>query len=307
MIKRWLHYELAEKLGDNSSGTSWQAFDQGHEEIVVLRLFRRDIRFNPAETSRLTARFARLCQENPESFAEIYFWDVHDYQQYIVREFIPGRPLELTLGSPWQFDEFLTVAKSLAKLVDLLHASNVVHGNISANNIIISDKEGKPRLSDAGIPVVSLSRDFSTQLIYRAPELIAGRTPSESADLYALGVLFYRMLTGSYPFPVSGDDDIERQILTSSPDFESPAIMRLPHEGKLLLQRLLAREPAERSQSAEQLIVTLDEIESFQQPKVTSEEPSGLSGGLSLRQYVIFSLFLLTVVVLYFIASSLYK
>lgn len=309
MIKRWLHYELAEKLGENPSGTSWQAFDQGHEKIVVLRLFRHDIRFSPAEASRLTARFARLCQEHPESFAEIYFWDIHDYQQYIVREYISGRPLELSLGSPWQFDEFLTVAKSLAKLVDLLHASNVVHGNISANNIIISDKGGVPRLIDAGIPAVSHNRDFSTQLIYRAPELIAGRSPAESSDLYALGVLFYRMLAGSYPFSLSEDEDndIERQILASSPDFESPAILRLPHEGKLLLQRLLARDPAERSQSAEQLIITLDEIEQFQKPKVTSEEPSGLSGGLSLRQYVIFSLVILTVVVFYFIVSSLYK
>ncbi|MGD9906811.1 MAG: protein kinase, partial [Vicinamibacterales bacterium] len=187
---------------------------------------------------------------------------------YLVMDLVDGRALRAALATDEAAD--LEVAASwLRQLADALayaHARGVVHGDVSADNVLISS-DGPVRrvtLLDFGlawlveaaseaaerVPEPGLFTPVATTLDYCAPERLRGEAPSAAGDVYALAVLAYRILTGRFPF--GGEPKALRHAhLTADPPPASSRVPDLPPALDALLADGLAKRPDARPTAAE--------------------------------------------------------
>ncbi len=192
----------------------------------------------------------------------------------IVTEFADFIPLGSFLESRRVLDPSVAIdfIMQLADALKYAHERGIIHRNIKANAIGVcsSSEEGKPesytlKLFDFGVSYIT---DFSNipsgqvdeEFGFMAPEVagLLNRKVDARSDLYSLGVLFYRFVTGSYPFHAGTIDSMVYQhvaIVPRTPDKLNPSVTE---EISRIILKLLAKDPDQRYQTAEDLIYDLD-------------------------------------------------
>lgn len=183
---------------------------------------------------------------------------------YVVMEYVDGITLK-----DWLWDEPLPDLKlrlqwykGIVEAVGVLHEAGIVHGDLKSSNIIIR-ADNQPVLLDFGLDgqllreagALGESEIYGTPY-YVSPELIMGDPLDHQADLYALGILFYEMLTGQKPYQGGSLDLILRKhMLAPIPKLPDSLVLFQP-----LLQKLMAKIPESRFPSAQQMLQALDEV-----------------------------------------------
>lgn len=194
---------------------------------------------------------------------------------YLVMEYIEGKPIDVycdqrQLGVNERIDLF----RQLCSAVHYVHQHLMVHGDLKGNNVLVTE-QGVVKLLDFGIarllgPAQS-TRDGSTTFLaltpeYAAPEQIRGEPITTASDIYSLGVLLYRLLTGSLPYKVSGTTTwkLAQEVCETEP--KPPSIKAreassghasfasvLSGDLDNIVLKAMKKEPEERYGSAEQL------------------------------------------------------
>jgi serine/threonine protein kinase len=212
---------------------------------------------------------------------------------------------ELISAEPFTYYLFLNIAVQIIKGVRLAHECGVVHGNISPYNIVIS-KRGNARLVDFGLPG-DRGRDRTGSgdighLEYLSPEQLEGREPTEASDLFSLGIVFYEMLTGHLPFTGESQTQLRENILCEEPDMESEAALALPHDARLLIEKLLSRNPIHRGTNAREIQITLEEMIANQPAAIEVESPP--QDRWSPRTYMALSVLALLLIILWLVLTT---
>ncbi|PIE33613.1 hypothetical protein CSA56_10885 [candidate division KSB3 bacterium] len=245
-------YEIVRELGRGSAGTVYQAVDlKLKRDVAVKVLYKRTMQKGAPLTTflqeaRLTAKL-----DHPNVVA---VYDVDTELQCIAMEFVDGGTLQdrLTTHKRLTLEQARTVIIQLCQGLQCAHNAGVLHRDIKPANIFITRK-GRVKLGDFGIAhLVTREQDAFTQLSaqigtlpYMSPEQVRGDRLTAASDIYAVGIVFYEMLTGSPPF-LKGD--IAYHHLHSQP--QSPEIQ--PDIDAIILQ-CLEKAPNKRIQSAEEL------------------------------------------------------
>jgi len=192
-----------------------------------------------------------------------------DGRPFVVMERIDGEPLSRQLegGRALRPRHALAIARSVARALSAAHHAGVVHNDLKPSNIMIlaSDREEEPALKviDFGAAsLLELRHGHRDEVIgtphYMSPEHIRGESTDGRSDVYALGVVLYRLLTGRLPF----DADEIRALLTAHLEAPPPTLTS-PH-GPLdpsvvrLVSRALEKDPADRQQSADELVLEIE-------------------------------------------------
>ena len=170
--------------------------------------------------------------------------DVH-----IKMEYIPGPTLkERESTFPWPVERWWQFAQDLMNAIEVLERKQLLHRDIKPENIILHESEQCPVLIDFGFAVqqgmVDSSRMAGTPL-YLPPEAFTTHTPPPSVDRYAAGIVLFRMLTGSFPFPLNGT---QRNLRVP----EHVADWRVRKIAEALLS-VVSNDPTERPQTLEQM------------------------------------------------------
>lgn len=171
-------------------------------------------------------------------------WLVHDH--------VEGTPLSAAIGR-LTLREAVDVGSVLAMVLAHLHSLDIIHGDLHPDNVLL-DRRGVPRL-------VGLARAWTQQDDVRhaghpghaAPEQVRGGRPTPAADVYALGVLLYLMVTGLMPYRSTDPAALSYLPLTSLPEPPSALRTDLPELLNDLILRAMAREPAQRPGPSRQL------------------------------------------------------
>lgn len=224
-------YEILDKIGRGGMGTVYKAYDPILERIVAIKT-----PFVGVEKPELLERFLRevkiIARLKHPYIVNIYDAGQEKGRYYYAMDFIEGRPLhEVIVESPFSAEEATTLMIEVAEAVHYAHRQGVIHRDLKPANIIV-DKNGDPKIIDFGLAKLLKGKADEEGLMgsipYMSPEQVQHRILSvdERTDIYALGVIFYEMLTGRLPF----SSQSMLQILYSIVNCDPPPVRELNPE-----------------------------------------------------------------------------
>lgn len=200
---QWGHLLLLERIGEGTFGEVYRARDLWLDCEVALKLLRTSSDGNiPA--AGLLDEPRRLALVRHPNVVRVYGADMHDGRVGLWMEFVRGRTLGTMLAEhgPWSANEAAVVGQEVCRALAAVHGAGLVHGDVKAQNVM-RESGGRFVLMDFGAGRFSdrhpaVTRAAGTPL-YLAPEVLQGGQATVQSDLYALGVLLYLLVTGSYP------------------------------------------------------------------------------------------------------------
>ncbi|MBI5084251.1 MAG: protein kinase [Acidobacteria bacterium] len=265
------HYRVLEKLGQGGMGAVYQAEDLTLRRQVALKF----ISGGAMEDREFRVRFVREAQ----SAASLHHpnictvFELDEERGFLALELIEGPSLrERIRERPLKLDEALRIATEVAEGLKAAHAAGVVHRDIKSGNILL-DASGRAKITDFGLATLSDStRVTKTGTAVgtpgsMAPEQARGEKADRRTDLWALGVVLYEMVSGKLPFAGESDAAVVHAILHDEPEPLTALRAGLPVELDRVVGRCLAKDPGERYQHADDLLVDLRRLS---RPSVTT-------------------------------------
>ena len=255
-------YQVLKKIGEGGMGVVYLAEDMRLERQVAIK--RLQLLGKASDLKMFQKRFEREAKEMAR-FQHTNIVSVYDYGQddegvYLVLEYMPGGSLSQRMKQGHiAIDEAIEILQPLTEALQALHERELVHRDIKPSNILF-DAWGKPKLSDFGV-VKLVQGEESTALTatgttvgtpeYMAPELIGGEVIPAS-DQYALGVVFYQMVTGQVPF--EGRTPMETLFMQQTKKLPDPRTLNpeLPNWVFTFLRVCLWKEPENRYENMQE-------------------------------------------------------
>jgi eukaryotic-like serine/threonine-protein kinase len=254
-------YRLVEKLGTGGMSVVWRGYDEILGRDVAVKVLSPQLAGNDAFRDRLRQEAlaaARLCHPHITGIFDFGESPLSDCLTvpYVVMELNNGESVGARvkrLGPlPWR--DAVGIAAEVASALATAHARGVVHRDVTPANVMLTSAGAK--VVDFGISALVDHRDAAPDgsllgtPAYLAPERLAGGHVSPATDVYALGLLLYRSLTGRLPWPAENTTEALRAHLYADPE-PLPSLPGLPDEVARLCLHCLAKNPADRPGAAE--------------------------------------------------------
>ena len=260
-------YEIISELGRGAMGVVYRARDTQIGRVVALKVI-HTANASPEDVERYKQRFRREAQAAGR-LTHPGIVTIHDIAEdesgrpYIVMEYIDGKPLNLLLGPTVQlpFELLLDIGIQVAEALDFAHRNGIVHRDIKPPNILVT-ADGHAKIADFGIARLEgtdLTQE-GTSLgtpSYMSPEQFRGGSVDGRSDIFSLGAVLYWMFTGKKPFPGDTVTITSFQVAFENPVPPSLAKTDLPPAIDEILSRCLAKSPAGRYATCEDLAVDL--------------------------------------------------
>lgn len=273
MIGRKLaHYQILARIGAGGMGVVFRARDEWLDRDVALKVLPADSLADEAARKRFHTEALALSRLNHPHICTIYEVGEEDGQTYIAMEYIEGRALsELVHGEGLPVETVIRYGSQMADALDHAHARGIVHRDLKGSNVMVT-RDGRVKVLDFGLAKRLSGKEAeatSTQglteagtvmgtLAYMAPEVLRGEPADPRADLWALGVLLYEAVAGVLPFQGKTGFETSSAILRESP---APLPPRAPAGLRAIVQRCLAKDPAERYARAGEVRAALETVQ----------------------------------------------
>jgi non-specific serine/threonine protein kinase len=281
--RKFLHYEITEKLGEGGMGVVYLAHDNKLDREVAIKLLPSQVAGNSDERKRFEIEAKAAAGLNHPNIATIYAIENADEDIFIVMEYIDGQELKQLLTSiknPLSLEKCIDIISQIADGLQAAHEKGIVHRDIKSSNIMITGK-GKVKIMDFGLAKIhgaaELTREHSTigTASYMSPEQVSGGEIDHRSDLWSLGVIFYEMLTGQLPFKGDYEQAVLYAILNEKPRPFPEHLTEIPQRIQEIITKLLQKDPEMRYQDLNQLKEDFKDTESRNQ---SSLEDSGVNG-----------------------------
>ena len=263
-------YDLIRVLGKGAMGLVYEARDPNLDRRVAIKTIKVE-NLSEEAAAEYEARFrtearsaARLQHPN---IVSVYDSDRDGDMAYLVMEFIQGEDLKQHLdnGKRYSLAQSLAMVGDLLAALDYAHRQNIVHRDVKPANLLI-EANGRVKLTDFGVARIQDSgEDTRTQgtmvgtLKYMSPEQVQGVPIDSRADLFAVGVVLYQLLTGKRPFDGETDFAIIQQIVGHTPAAPSTFSSSLPASIDAVVARALVKKREHRYASAQEFAADLRE------------------------------------------------
>jgi serine/threonine-protein kinase len=281
-------YVIEAVIGEGGMATVYRARHKMVERIVAVKIMNPMLASDPIVRERFR-REAKSAQKLAHpNIIEIYDQgDTEDGTAFIVMELLSGESLvEATQRGPMEVDRAVQIMIQIARGIARAHDLEVIHRDIKPENIFLCRREDGTdivKLLDFGIArsrqdsrLTGQGELFGTPQ-YMAPERIMGTDSGGSSDIYALGVLFFEILTGELPFNAPDVATFFVKHMNEAPPPVRSRSPRVPQKLDDLVLRMLAKSPGERPVDAHRIHQDLLEIVKEQEiaaPPVAEEEPA---------------------------------
>ncbi len=199
---------------------------------------------------------ARLSHPNIISVYEVF---EHNNEYYIAMEYVNGTTLLDCYNSGYIFDldNALKVIQQVALALDYAHSRGVIHRDVKPSNIMI-DSAGKVKIMDFGVArIISRKQGLSYSMAgsrgYMSPEQVKGGEIGGSSDIFSLGVIFYQLLTGYFPFDMSSMEIYSKQVLSYNPPSVRQYNPAIPYEIEKIINKCLEKQVSKRYENPGQI------------------------------------------------------
>jgi tRNA A-37 threonylcarbamoyl transferase component Bud32/class 3 adenylate cyclase len=266
-------YEIVEELGRGAMGAVYKAVDPQIGRTVALKvILTRGMMDEEMRTQK--ERFYREARAagkltHPGIIA-IYDVGEDSYgSPYLVMEYVEGMTLDKALSpggtaQTFTFSQRLSLAVEIAQALDYAHRNGVIHRDIKPANILMT-REGHSKIADFGIAkLVGSQATIGGNVLgtpaFVSPEQLTGSSADARSDIFSLGVVLYWIFTGDRPFKGETMTSVGYKVVHTMPPPARQLNWALPEELDQILFRCLAKNPADRFQTAKELAASLETL-----------------------------------------------
>jgi tRNA A-37 threonylcarbamoyl transferase component Bud32 len=264
---QWLilgRYRVLGELGRGAMGIVYKVHDERLDRIIALKTIRKDVFIlSDGSEQDLSERFRREARAAGKlthpGIVTIYDSSEEGDDLYIAMECVEGECLgERMRRTPrMPVGEASRIATRVCEAIAYAHAHGVVHRDVKPDNIMCC-ANGDVKLTDFGIArIISQAATRTVQARgtprYMAPEQWRGDSIDGRADVYAIGIILYEMLTGRAAFPTKSPSELKERVLHEEPVLPTLANRALPIAINPVVRRAIAREPGDRYATADEL------------------------------------------------------
>lgn len=254
---RWIWpFELLERIGEGGMGVVYRARYVVNDRQVAVKMLPDDI----TDTTVLK-RFERevevLKSLKHPNIVRCFGGKCEDDQRFYAMELVEGGTLDEVLRRKGRlsWEQVIEYGLQMCAALECSHAAGVIHRDVKPANFLIG-KDGQLKLSDFGIATMIATRKITAAgktlgtYHYMAPEQIRGATVNARTDLYALGCMFFEMLSGKPPFLGDTPAEILQKHVSQEPPRLAREVLDCPITLERIIYKLLEKEPDKRPTSA---------------------------------------------------------
>jgi serine/threonine protein kinase len=257
-------YELEKLVGSGGMSNVFRAHDRMLERTVALKILHEQYTRDADYVERFRREARSVAQLAHPNIVTVIDRGEQDGRQFIVFEYVEGDNLkDLVNRGPLPVRDAIQLALQVARALAFAHDRGLVHRDVKPQNVLLND-DGQAKVTDFGI-ARSLDVDGVTQTgtvlgtsDYIAPEQARGQKVNPKTDIYSLGVVLYELLTGQVPF--SGENFVAVAMRHVNEPVPSVLERRsdVPVRLDLAIQRAMAKDPADRFESMDELVTELE-------------------------------------------------
>jgi len=251
-------YQILETIGTGAFSKVARGFDPMIGRPVAIKLFSQDLARGEAR-QRFLQEARVVGQISHPYVVTLHDMGIEESTQtpYLVMEYIEGLPLDRVLEKGTiPFSRACSWTGDMAVALAVAHRKGVIHGDVKPANILITN-ENRIKLTDFGMARLASHDTKQSPLLgtpaYWCPEQIVGKAQDGRSDIFSLGVVLYEMVTGNRPFDSDSLQGICSRILSSTPLPPSHGNSSLPKGFDEVIASCLAKDPASRMATGEDL------------------------------------------------------
>jgi serine/threonine protein kinase len=283
------HYEVHSVVGRGGFGVVLKAFDQKLARTVAVKVLSSRLGITLEARKRFLREARAGAAIRHDNVVQVYAVEA-DPVPYMVMEFVPGGSLQQKIESegPFRVEEAVRIGAQVARGLAAAHALGLVHRDIKPANILLeSGPDARARITDFGLARASDDARLTQSgwvlgtPMFMAPEQAYGHLVDHRADLFSLGSVLYAMLSGAPPFGGGAPVTVLRSVAQDTPRPLRELVPTVPYRLCEIIDRLHAKNPGDRFQSAQEVADILDKLHAKLQPSEPVSSASQKTGPLS--------------------------
>src|SRR5690349_22177608 len=260
------HYDLVAELGRGGMGVVYKGYEASLNRYVAIKVLADSLAHDPGIKERFLREARSMAALNDPHIIQLYFIGDDEGQTFFVMEFVDGESLGSVLKRERKLkpEQAAKIIYQTAMGLSTAHDRGVIHRDIKPGNLMLTAR-GSVKIADFGIALTT--QDFSKKLTstgefvgtpgYLSPEVCLGKPVDQRSDIFSLGIVLFECLAGRMPFT----DESPLGLMLEVVKAQLPDVCSLNKDVDAELSRIVtevvAKDPADRYQSCQELIVDL--------------------------------------------------